>query len=442
MYKANLNNDIRALFMDGKVLAQLNNNREETNTIGERLYWKGIIARGLGNSGFSIMKGIWIYRPEEKAMYVHLENDEHPSKHNWSVFRQYTGGVEISRAKDVTLRGLDLRGGYRGILIHNDSSSCKVLDCKISGWDGSGIVLQTGASKCLIEGNEITRNSYEDFNDSNRSEVWAFHKNAGLYDRVGIYITGGIGNKVLKNNVYQTFDGIDVLTSDHMSMEPQIKNPNQNRDTEIAYNTIDTVMDSGMEVGGPVINVSIHNNTINNALSGLRYKTPRYGPVFIYRNVIKDSKPHSMWYSLDDTNAEGYVYHNTIIGNGYALRFGWDDIRASGAQNFHYLNNLFLTPNGFFQTPNQTHLPQFICDYNVATGGGQPYPDNPDRDSHSRYVESVEMNAKNPLVPSSTSPAIDAGLDLSTYLHGYPLPGCKPHYFKGLAPDAGAFEVK
>ena len=45
-----------------------------------------------------------------------------------------------------------------------------------------------------------------------------------------------------------------------------------------------------------------------------------------------------------------------------------------------------------------------------------------------------------PLLPGS--PAIDAGLDLSTYFHGKPLPGCEPGYFKGKAPDAGAYEVQ
>ena len=64
-----------------------------------------------------------------------------------------------------------------------------------------------------------------------------------------------------------------------------------------------------------------------------------------------------------------------------------------------------------------------------------PYPDDPDRDRHSRYVEDVPME---PGFPRGLGPAaaVDAGLDLSTYFHGKPLPGCEPGYFRGKAPDA------
>jgi hypothetical protein len=44
--------------------------------------------------------------------------------------------------------------------------------------------------------------------------------------------------------------------------------------------------------------------------------------------------------------------------------------------------------------------------------------------------------------PAAGSAAIDAGLDLSSYRKGKPLPGCEPGYFKGKAPDAGADEAQ
>jgi len=60
----------------------------------------------------------------------------------------------------------------------------------------------------------------------------------------------------------------------------------------------------------------------------------------------------------------------------------------------------------------------------------------------SRYVKDVPMTPGFPPKPLPGSPAIDAGLDLSKYFHGRPLPGCEPGYFKGKAPDAGAYEVE
>ena len=84
----------------------------------------------------------------------------------------------------------------------------------------------------------------------------------------------------------------------------------------------------------------------------------------------------------------------------------------------------------------------FTADYNVVAGGGRPYPDDPTRDSHSRYVDAVPLATEFPPKPAAGSPAVDAGLDLSTYFHGQPLPGCEPGSFKGKAPDAGAYEVE
>jgi hypothetical protein len=84
----------------------------------------------------------------------------------------------------------------------------------------------------------------------------------------------------------------------------------------------------------------------------------------------------------------------------------------------------------------------FIADYNVVQGAGKPYPNDPTKDAHSRYVERIEMAPGLPPKPIHGSAAIDAGLDLSNYFHGKPLPGCEPGYFKGKAPDAGAYEVE
>ena len=58
----------------------------------------------------------------------------------------------------------------------------------------------------------------------------------------------------------------------------------------------------------------VHHNVLRKTHGGLRFKLPRIGPVFIYRNVLIDGTPFNIWYSMDDSPAEGYVYHNTIVG--------------------------------------------------------------------------------------------------------------------------------
>ena len=76
------------------------------------------------------------------------------------------------------------------------------------------------------------------------------------------------------------------------------------------------------------------------------------------------------------------------------------------------------------------------------TGGHRPYPGDSQQDTHSRYVDTVPLTPDFPPTPLPASPPIDAGLDLSSYFHGKPLPGCEPGYFRGKAPDAGAYEVE
>ena len=81
----------------------------------------------------------------------------------------------------------------------------------------------------------------------------------------------------------------------------------------------------------------------------------------------------------------------------------------------------------------------FTADYNLVTGGGKPWPNDPSQEKHSIYVKTVSFGPDYHLPPGS--PAIDSGNDLSTAFHGKPLPGCPPGYFAGKAPDIGAFEA-
>ena len=325
--------------------------------------------------------------------------------------------------------------------------------CKISLWDKNGVMVRSGAAAALVEGNQIFRDSYESFvpisgpNSKDAYEIWQLHKTAGFYDRVGISLSmSGAGHRIHANHVYETFDGIDVGENEFESLDIPLPGTDYERDTEIWENLIERTRDSGMEIGGPAINLRVHHNVLRRTHGGLRYKLPRIGPVFIYRNVLVDGSPFNIWYSMDDSPAEGYVYHNTIVGSSFGLLYSsMNAYRETGARNWHYLNNLVVTERGFFDTRSTgaKNVPmRFTSDYNVVQGEGRPYPDDPTRDRHSRYMKEIPMAPGFPPKPPPGSAAIDAGLDLSTYFHGGPLPGCEPGYFKGRAPDAGAYEIQ
>src|SRR5205823_5476867 len=160
-------------------------------------------------------------------------------------------------------------------------------------------------------------------------------------------------------------------------------------------------------------------NVLRKTHGGLRYKLPRIGPVFIYRNVLLDGTPFNIWYSMDSSPAEGYVYHNTIVGGEAGVIYSsFNNPRPIGAPRWHYVNNLVIAKYGFFRGWSAAIPINFTADYNLVVGGGKPYPDDAARDRHSIYLDTLPLAPGFPPKPLPGSPAVDAGLDLSTYFHG------------------------
>ncbi|MFB3883133.1 MAG: right-handed parallel beta-helix repeat-containing protein [Armatimonadota bacterium] len=448
VYRAQVGKHPRVLCLDGRIIPELNPENPGCNSEKRGdWYWRKLLATGPPLTGFALIRGLWVYREEEKAIYVHLADDADPASRAWSASWEAAPIIAFRGAADASVAGLTLAHGYRGVTFEQGTRNCALRDCTIGPWDAEGVYLRSGASDCLVEHNEIFRGAYEDWvpHDTSRElyEVWLIHKEAGFWDRVGIdMVRTGAGNRIHANHVYETFDGIDLGDSATESLSIPLHDPDDGRDTEIWDNVIERTRDSGIELGVGCINVRVHHNVLRQTHGGLRYKLPRIGPVFIYRNVLIDGAPYNIWYSMDASPAEGYVYHNTIIGGKAALAYQFRSNTETGTPNWHYLNNLVIGAKGFFEPLRGARQPNFIADYNVALGGGRPFPGDPSRDSHSRYVDSAPLTPGFPPIPLPDSPAVDAGLDLSTYFHGKPLPGCEPGYFRGNAPDAGAYEVE
>jgi Right handed beta helix region len=445
-----------SLLLDGKFLAQVNLVRPETQP-GKPWDWKRLLADGPPRTGLRLIKGLWLYLPSEKAIFVHLENNVDPSRFSWSAIWSKEPIITMKDTKDASVRDVSLAHGFNGITITGKCLHCSVTRSTIGPWDEYGVQVLGGAAESVVAENEIFRGAYESWvpvTDSPADtgmeiskdwyEIWQVHKLAGFWDRVGVSVTlSGANNHVQRNRIHDVFDGINLGEGEIESLDAPVAEPKHDEGTEISENVIEHTADSGIEVGGPAVNVRIHHNILRNSHGGLRYKLPRVGPVFIYRNILLDGSPNDIWYSLDDSPAEGYVYHNTIVGGRTGLAYHrMHEYRGIGAPHWHYLNNLVVAQRGFFETRDRKMPVNFFADYNVVQGGGKPYPNDSTRDRHSRYVEKLELSGDDPPKPLSGSAAIDAGLDLSKYFHGDPLPGCEPGYFKGPAPDAGALEVE
>lgn len=379
-------------------------------------HWKTLLAQGTPLSGFAQVRALWMYHPEEKQIYLRLENGESPENFALSVVMSSKPLLEIAAA-GVEVDGLTFRAGSEAVVLTDGAQNSIVRRCQVTSYEGGGIVITGGASACTIEDCEITRGAFEEWRPSEENrrenyEIWRIHKDVGKYDRVGITLIGaGANNRILRNRLDRVFDGICLGDYRAESLDKPLPDPDHGRGTEIAENVIENTRDSGIELGVGCIDVNVHHNTLRRTHGGLRFKLPRIGPVYIHHNHLLEGVPFQVWFSMDSSPAEGYFYHNTIHGGGTAalVYSSFNTRRDFATPKWHFLNNLAL---------------------NVKDGFFRQHKDTPPRD----------FTDKNNLITDDAAEAIDAGIDLSTYRSGQSLPGCEPGSFKGAAPDIGADE--
>ncbi|MDH7570608.1 MAG: hypothetical protein QHJ73_13585, partial [Armatimonadota bacterium] len=221
VYRAEVAQRPRTLFLEGKVLAEIDERR--TGQEGP-WFWKTLLATGPRLSGFRFIRGIWMYRDQEKAIYLHLEDDGDPSARQWSVVWSTEPIVTIRGAVGASVRGLTLAHAYTGVAFVGGARDCSVQQCTVGPWDKTGIAIEDGAAGCLVAENQVFRGPFEDWtpHDTSREryELWQVHKTAGFYDRVGIQLFRcGAGNRVHANHVYETFDGINLGDWDVESLD-------------------------------------------------------------------------------------------------------------------------------------------------------------------------------------------------------------------------------
>ncbi|HYE20644.1 MAG TPA: right-handed parallel beta-helix repeat-containing protein [Tepidisphaeraceae bacterium] len=443
VFRAAVKQRPRTLFLNGKIVAEVD--FREAGESGD-WGWKTLLAKGPPRAGFKFIPAIWGYHAGQKAVYLRAPDAKDPAT---LALTQVTDNVAVVSFRDVdgaALRGVTIAHGFAGVSVGEGARRCVVADCAIGPWDRTGVSISAGASENVVERNRVTRGALEDWapgdGSKERYEIWQLHKSVGHSDRIGVQLfRAGRANVVRHNHVHETFDGVNVGDYTVESLDKPLPRPDDGRETAIHDNLIERTRDSGIEIGGGAIDVHVYGNVLRQTHGGLRFKVPRVGPVYIHHNVLDGGAPFNVWFSMDDAPARGYVYHNTIVGGTAGVQYSsFVKPHNIGTPNWHFVNNLVVTKNGFFGNRKVEAPVNFAADYNVVVGGGKPYPKDAAKDAHSKYVEKVELEKD--LRPSPTGPAIDSGIDLSTYLDGKPLPGCPKGYFKGAAPDAGAFEVK
>jgi hypothetical protein len=432
--------EVHGLLIDGKLVAALAEPRASKDGAW---HWKTLLVSGPPLSGFRQIRGLWMWKKDERALYLSLGGGD-PRGHQWHQLRRSEAAVTFHGVKQARLQGITLAGAHTGVRFSGGSRDCEMRGCRILSFEKCGVEITGGSSACRVVGNSITRGSWESWAPRTRHgpgskeeyEVWQIHKRVGFYDRVGVNLfRAGSDNRILSNELVETFDGIDVGDYAVESLAKPLPHPEHGRGTEIGWNRLRDVRDSGIEIGGGAIDVRAHHNHLLRVHGGIRFKVPRVGPVFIDHNWLEDDRGFNIWFSMDSSPAEGYIYQNTITGDSPALVYssmekGFAD---SGTPRWHFINNLVVTKGGLFGNRSRGALrPNFTAIHNVVAGGGRPWPDEPQRERGSLYLEALELGAQMRL--PAGSPAAGVALDLSHYRDGQPLPGWVPGEAVGAGP--------
>lgn len=433
------------LLLDGRFIAELRFDRAQKS--GE-WNWKTLLKKGPPLSGFNEIKALWIWNPKEKRACLRLPDGSTPATARLAMVAQDKPLIAVKGAAGVVIENLELSGGSVAISIGEGADRTVVKGCHIRSYEDTGIGLSGGASQCLVENCIITRGSLEEWTPSmehNRAnyEIWRIHKDVGKYDRVGInLIRAGVGNRILNNRLDRVFDGICIGDYKAESLDDPLPDATHGQGTLIAGNVIENTRDSGIELGVGCVEVEVKNNTLRRTHGGFRFKAPRMGPVFIHHNRLIDGSPFNFWFSMDSSPAEGYIYHNTIVGRKPALALHVEKgKRDFSVPKWHLLNNLFATKEGYLNEPDKGNVVDFTSTHNVSLRkDASPWPGDASRDKGSLYGVPLTLDATE--APAPDNAAVDAGLDLSTYWKGRALPGAEKGSYKGAAPDAGAVEVK
>ena len=432
--------EVHGLLIDGKFLAAIAEPRASKEG---SWHWKTLLLSGPPLSGFRQIRGLWMWSRNQKMLYVSLGGDD-PRSHRWRQLRRRDAAVMFQGVKDARIEGITIAGAYVAVSISGGSRDCVVRQCRIRSFEKCGVEINGGSSDCRVVSNFITRGSWESWAPRTRHgpaskeeyEVWQVHKHVGFYDRVGVNLfRAGNDNQVLSNEVVETFDGINVGDYAVESLAKPLPHPEHGRGTEIAWNRLRDLRDSGIEIGGGAIDVRVHHNHLLRVHGGIRFKVPRVGPVFLHHNWLEDDRGFNIWFSMDSSPAEGYIYQNTIVGGSAALVYSSMEkgFEASGTPRWHFVNNLVVSRKGLFENRSRGALtPNFTVIHNVVAAGGRPWPDAPQREGGSRYLEALDLG-RDLRLPDQTS-AAGVALDLKRYRQGGPLPGLVPGEQVGAGP--------
>lgn len=422
------------------------------------------------------------YGVKDDTVYLRFRDGRDPNQENLRGAPAGTA-LTIEDQAHIVVRNLAVRGAEYGIIIAGSKAAHNVIEGNSFQHGRDRITVTKRAPHNLIRNNDVTLNFYgsDHFGLSLEDDAEAAEEGSaqqtssqskirlGLYRAfkhiqgtdasadIGIRIqSAGPGNRVIGNHVYNGLKGLHCMGAPDLVVSGNVINN---------MSSLCVVTLPGLQ------NAHFHENLYFDSNIILRihqYNTPAKRSEFHYRNVFRlpeqDGRHVYVHYNNaghafgpDDEPVIGF-YHNTLVGGVRGLICG-SFRRGIGMTKTIVLNNIISTANepvSYLRAfPGRTAPDGFdgqiyqVFDYNWI--GGKRAEDN----SLPKWFGNHNINApdqqlwpatyQGPLTPPQAVQG--KGIDLSkpftiagkTY---EPLPGMKPGYFRGSAPDLGAFQLK
>jgi len=405
-----------------------------------------------------------MYGCKDGMIYLRFRDRDDPNTKAICIAPQ-GGGVQI-RGSWIVIRDLFIQGGQQGVAIRGPNADHNVVEnCRLV--NAAERISVEHASHTVIRNNDVTAEFYSDKcltgawgDDASVPDItdelgrkYHFYVEYKMFfgprgtSDYGIRLTGGANNEIAGNRVFKGGQGI------HLS---------RTTNARVHGNTVTGMSSIGIiPTMDGIADVHIHDNLICDCniairihhVNERRQTAPR--SLYVYRNLVwqKPGVGTGIFFHFHDKNdMDPYphpfiaIYHNTFAGGVSGLYPNAHADRMGGLPHTLVVNNIFSTRRPVYTSSRfRQRKGAWSFDHNWLGGSGKFDavwfgPRNVDAAGKLLWDTAQEPR---PVLPTDST-ARTAGLDLSKpfTLDGKthnPLPGMKPGYFTGRAPDLGAY---
>ncbi|MGD8239103.1 MAG: NosD domain-containing protein [Armatimonadota bacterium] len=458
-----------SMTLDGKLLARIRDDYMRGTEGAEYLTLPPTAPNkdGAGDA-ISFWDGVEaLYGHREGVTYIRFRNGDDPNGMHLKA-APAGGGFTLTNKSHVVIRGFAVRGAQDSVVIEGEASRHNVIEGNHLLNGHNRAVIRDGASHNIVRDSEMTPNYFGYASPGAwgtaqpskhtviREHIYRVFKylvGPNSSDDRGVLLrSAGEGNEVSGNHIHAGLIGVSC------GRAPKLR---------VHHNVIHNMSSIGILTsenrGKGVHDGEFYENLVYDCNINLRihhYNTPRDNQrrEFHYRNLFYQPEglgSHIFVHWLNDQwppeteHPEIWIYHNTFAGGRRAIQpSGWAT-KGGGLRSTHFVNNILSSAmfcyasTAFIGGRDMIGLfdynwvggvyhhgvPAWFGSHNVKAEGQQLWP-------HGEMPD-FRLVAR--------SPARGKGIDLSKpfVLEGstyQPLPGIKPGYFSGLAPDVGALQ--